>query len=425
MQFYKYTFIFALMFFSIRAYSQFTISGEFRPRAEYRNGYKDLFFKGQDNAFFIDQRTRLNLDFKNEKYAAKLVFQDVRVWGSTPQLVVGDGALTSIHEAWAQVFLKDFSIKFGRQEIIYDDHRIFGSVGWAQQARSHDALIFKYSKDDLKIDLGLAFNQDAARLSSTFTVNASYKAFQYLWLNKKFGDFTGSLLFLNNGNQGGIFTDFKTYYSQTIGPRISYKKDALSANLVYYYQGGRQPIVAVVGNTKINASLIGLDVGYALNEKISATLGFERQSGNSEVSPGTKNEAFTPFYGTNHKFNGFMDYFYVGNHIGSVGLQDIFLSFNFKPSKVTIRGDFHLFSSAEDVDDPLIPGTAMDKALGTELDLVFGYPLVDGANLNLGYSQMFATSTMEALKGGDKGETQNWGWLMITLKPQFFTTKEN
>ena len=120
-----------------------------------------------------------------------------------------------------------------------------------------------------------------------------------------------------------------------------------------------------------------------------------------------------------------MDYFYVGNHIGSVGLQDIYLSLNFKPSKVTVRSDLHFFSSAEDVQDP-ITLTAMDKGMGVEWDLVLGAKLVDGANLNFGYSQMFATSTMEALKGGDKGETQNWSWLMITVKPQFFTTaKEN
>ena len=424
MHIYRYIFILVAVLFSIRAYSQFTISGEFRPRAEYRNGYKTLFTDLDDNAFFIDQRTRLILDFKNEKYASRFVLQDVRVWGSTPQLIIGDGALTSIHEAWAEVFLKDFSIKFGRQEIIYDDQRIFGNADWAQQARSHDVVIFKYNKDDLKIDLGIAFNQDGASLSSTFyTVPASYKVFQYLWINKKYGDFGGSLFFLNNGKQGGTPFDFKTYYSQTIGPRLSYKKDALSANLAFYYQSGREP--SGINNTKINASLVGLDVGYAINEKISATLGFERQSGNSEVSAGTRNESFNPFYGTNHALNGLMDYFYVGNHIGSVGLQDIYLSLNFKPPKVTVRSDLHFFSSAEDVQDP-ITLTAMDKGMGVEWDLVLGAKLVDGANLYFGYSQMFATSTMEALKGGDKGETQNWSWLMITVKPQFFTTaKEN
>jgi hypothetical protein len=31
-----------------------------------------------------------------------------------------------------------FSMKLGRQEVIYDNSRIFGNVDWAQQGRSHD-----------------------------------------------------------------------------------------------------------------------------------------------------------------------------------------------------------------------------------------------------------------------------------------------
>ena len=33
-----------------------------------------------------------------------------------------------------------FAFKVGRQEINYDDARIFGNVDWAMQARSHDAF---------------------------------------------------------------------------------------------------------------------------------------------------------------------------------------------------------------------------------------------------------------------------------------------
>jgi len=64
MHIYSYIFILATVLFPIRAHSQFTISGEFRPRAEYRNGYKTLFTNFDDNAFFIDQRIRLSLYFK-------------------------------------------------------------------------------------------------------------------------------------------------------------------------------------------------------------------------------------------------------------------------------------------------------------------------------------------------------------------------
>ena len=32
---------------------------------------------------------------------------------------------------------------------------------------------------------------------------------------------------------------------------------------------------------------------------------------------------------------------------------------------------------------------------------------------------MLATETMQALKGGNKDETNNWMYMMLTFKPQF------
>ena len=63
------------------------------------------------------------------------------------------------------------SVKAGRQEIIYDDHRIFGNVDWAQQGRSHDAAIVGWSgPDDLVLHAGFAFNQESERLTGTFYI---------------------------------------------------------------------------------------------------------------------------------------------------------------------------------------------------------------------------------------------------------------
>jgi hypothetical protein len=77
--------------------------------------------------------------------------------------------------------------------------------------------------------------------------------------------------------------------------------------------------------------------------------------------------AFTPFYGTNHKFNGFMDYFYVGNHINSVGLNDVYLKYNWSKKKFVINADLHYFASAGKIAEDT------ENNLGTELDLTFSY----------------------------------------------------
>ena len=141
------------------------------------------------------------------------------------------------------------------------------------------------------------------------------------------------------------------------------------------------------------------------------------------LEPGfNQNNSFNPFYGTNHKFNGHMDYYYVGNHINSVGLQNIFMKVNYAKNRFSAGADFHLFSAAADIIDQENPSQLMDKNLGQELDLYIGYKLADNVMLNAGYSQYFVTETTIALKGGNKDETSNWVWVSLTFKPEFLNT---
>jgi len=398
--------------------AQFTLSGEFRPRAEYRRGYKTLAAENQDPAFFVEQRTRVNMNLVQEEYEFKVVFQDIRVWGSQSQLVKNDGALTTLHEAWGAVKMGENSrFKIGRQEIILDDHRMFGNVGWAQQARSHDALIFETNTEKFSMKLAGAYNQEVAQINTSFyTVPNSYKTLQFAWIKQKFDSFNASVLVLNNGKQGGVLGDSRTYFGQTIGTRFDFMKGALRPGGNIYVQRGKD-----ADGTKINALEYSLELNYSITEKTKLTAGMEYLSGNSEVSNSGENQAFNPLYGTNHKFNGFMDYFYVGNHAKSVGLQDVFVKVKTKIGKVGSQADVHFFSSAADILDPETSAAA-NSYLGTEVDLVINYQSSADVNLKVGYSQMFGTDSMELLKGGDSSVTNNWGWVMLTIKPTFFTS---
>lgn len=398
---------------------EFKISAEIRPRLEYYHGYKSLAQPDQDHGLSISQRNRLNLDFKNSNFIVKLSLQDVRIWGNQEQLVANEDFSASIHEAWGEAIITPaFSVKLGRQEIIYDDHRIFGSVNWAQQARSHDAAILKLKTGNFNGELALAYNQDGVNLTGTDNVArpSNYKAFQNLWINYKFTeDFNASLLILNNGTQidgGG------DAYSQTIGSRITFDNKTFAAHGAFYFQGGETSTTQT-----INANYFSLDASYKINDMFSAGLGFERLSGNDQLDNNNENNAFTPFYGTNHKFNGHMDYFYVGNHVGSVGLQDIFIQLNAKLPKFNLGLHTHLFSVAGELADPVNPTEALDKNLGTELDMFFSFNLTKGVIFKGGYSHMFGTETMEVLKGSvanSKDETSNWAYAMVIFKPTLF-----
>ncbi len=409
--------LFIILFFSItQTYSQFTVDAELRPRFEFRHGYKTLFPNDADPATFVSQRTRLNFGYKTEKLHFYLSPQDVRVWGDVPQLNVADENGFSLHQAWADVLLvTDLSLKIGRQEIVYDDQRFFGNVGWAQQGRSHDAAILKYEPAFMKLHFGAAYNQDKEALIENILTTNTYKSLQYVWLHKDWEKLSASFLFLNNGLQYiDELDDAKneTRYSQTAGIHLKAKVDKFNFASNLYYQLGKD-----VADNDLNAYLLSLEANYSAMENLTIGLGGELQSGNDYGAPSNgKNKAFNPLYGTNHKFNGFMDYFYVGNHINNVGLVDLFgnikYSFN-KKSNINLA--LHQFLAAAKIDE------GASKNLGFEIDLVTSHRLSEFVSLQAGYSQFFASEGIEIIKNNFDGNTNNWGWAMITIDPILFT----
>jgi hypothetical protein len=382
------------------ANAQLSLDGEFRPRTEYRNGFGTLIPEAADAGFGISTRLRLNAGYAAESYKFYMSLQDVLVWGENMQLLPYDQNNSfAIFEAWGELALgSGFSTKLGRQIISYDDERIFGGLDWAQQGRNHDAALIQYRKEKFMLDLGLAFSQDYSNPTGfvnsgtayNTSGNFSYKTMQYLYAKQVWERLSGSVLFLNNG-----FQKFDTSVTpnvadgtsnlQTLGTHLEYKQGrlGLAAN-AYIQTGKREGDIAVKG-----AYLLGLDVNYKATDKVGLGAGIELISGNDKGAGETS--AFFPLYGTNHKFNGFMDYFYVGNHANTVGLFDVHANANFTFSDTSsllvkilnFRGEQALPSG--------------EKSLGTEVDLVYTKKF-KGYSMVLGYSHMFAADGMYELK---------------------------
>ncbi|WP_417861214.1 alginate export family protein [Winogradskyella sediminis] len=396
---------------------EFEISSELRPRFEYRHGYKTLFPDNSDAATLISQRTRLNLKYKSEKLHTYIAFQNVRVWGDVATLSTSDANGITIHEAWAQLVLNSkIALKLGRQELKYDDHRIFGNVGWAQQARSHDALILTYQPNTKnQIDFGLAMNENAETLFEEDYLVNDYKAFQYVWYHTKLNAVSLSFLILNNGlTYEDDNNEQNVNYNQTIGSRVAYKNNRLDMDASLYFQTGK------IADSDLNAINIAANAYYKLNTQLKTAIGIEYLSGTDMNSTENTLKSFNPWFGTNHKFNGLMDYFYVGNHINSVGLIDIHANLSWQKHNASIALTPHIFSSAAKVID--ISGNKMNTSLGTELDVVLGYKWSETIKFEAGYSQLFATETMEVLKEGNKDNNNNWAWIMVTINPSLFKT---
>jgi len=288
----------------------------------------------------------LNLHYERDNFLVKVSLQNVRVWGDVGTLSAQDNSI-SFHEAWAQFSVADyFDLKLGRQEIIYDDSRIFGNVGWAQQGRSHDAIIAKFkASEGGRLDIGFALNNDSqAGIKSIYSNIAGYKTFQYLWHHIELNNFGLSVLALNHGNEYlDINSEAHISYSQTFGPRITYKKKNLSLDAAAYLQTGK------VVDTPISASYFAANANLKATNTFNVGLGFEYLSGKDTNDASVDLKSFNPIFGTNHKFNGWMDYFYVGNHINSVGLIDIHAIVSYSKDQFSAKLIPHIFKSAADI----------------------------------------------------------------------------
>lgn len=410
----KITLLFTFVFFQLISAQTFNVDAYIRQRAEYSHGFRSLIPDGADPAFFVAQRTRLNIGYKANKLKAMVSVQDVSTWGDNKQVALtDDNDSFSLAQAWVELSFRDgWSAKLGRQPIIYDNQRVFGGANWSMQGRFHDAALLKYKKDSFIGDLGLAFSQqEQSRVGTQYDVTGAftYKTMQYLYLKKSWDKTSVSLLLLNNGFQkfDAIDAPDGTFNRQTVGSYFKTPIGNVNVSGSAYYQFGEAD-----STTNLNAYELMLEATYKPGNTLFG-IGFEMLSGTD--ADATKNNSFFPLYASNHKSNGHMDYFYVGNHANSIGLNDIYGKVVFKTadkSSLMIQG--HYFGANADLGDT-------DSYLGTEIDIAYTQGLMKNVTLKVGYSHMFASDTMETLKNvSDPASIQNWGWAMLIINPNLF-----
>ncbi|MDB4297285.1 alginate export family protein [Flavobacteriaceae bacterium] len=384
--------------------STFSLNGEFRPRTEwFGHGQSSTAATGSEGYVSTSVRSTLAATYKTEAYTFYTSFQDVFKFGDRRQISPlastsgqpGGGTTTGstfrVQEAWADLKLSETSsLKIGRQPLSYDDQRILGGLGWAQQARTHDAGVFKYKSDGYSLDLGAALNTPTSSIYSEANL-FSYREMVFARANKKYGDLNLSALVLANTFQAGTANKSTLV---TAGIHADYKMDALTLTANAFIQDGER-----VGDTAVEgAYLASLLAKFKATEKTTFGLGYESISGKTDDSA-----AFFPLYGTNHAFNGLIDRFYVGNHANAGGLNDIQASVATKVAGMAVSLTGHHFTEQSQGKDDL----------GSELDLVVakkfkGYKVVGG------YSQFFEPSSVTGAK-----DTQNWAWVMLIIKPKF------
>lgn len=415
--------------------NSFTLSAQLRPRFEYRNGAYEPLQEGEKPAILVNNRTRLNFDYHHgDQLQLFLSFQNVNIWGQAPQVQLNDrtGGL-SVFEAYAALpIYEDLNIKIGRQMIVLDEDRIFGSLDWHPAGRAHDAININWKNDKLTLRSFFAFNQNyfdgnASSVNGNvnnpkgqyFYIAPGTQPYQHLEAVHAHYDFapTQGLSFLvaNLGQRNSSNNDID-YNMQTIGFHYRGKSDALRYGAEAYLQTGK----SAAGQDK-EAFLLAALVGYQFTPAFSATLGLDYLSGNDTNDP-TKDKAFNPFSGTNHKFYGFMDHFYVLPNSPKVGLLNPYLNLNLKTSdKGSLSFTGHYFHSAAKIVGDKDNKT---RSLAVEGDLVYTHKIQQYVSLQAGYSLLVPSSSYNKLRElNNVRKQQDWLWCSLNINPKLFSAK--
>lgn len=400
--------------------AQFSVGVQVRPRGEYREGYRKLLQPNAESLALISQLTRIHVSWTKPKTVeAHIAIQDVRTWGETAQLA--DAPSLGIHQSWAKVHLSPtWFIKAGRQEIVWEDHRILGSVDWAQTGRAHDAALLGWHTKKSQLELGAAWNQPAELLTDMPYLVPGY---QSLGMARWKQTFTAPLQTVLYGVVEGLTTadSQSTVARYTTGLWTQWQPcDPFKLTISGFYQAGTDPNRIPIGAYMFNA-LAEYSIG-----QFTLKAGYDHISGTSNGS--SRNQSFHTLFGTNHKFYGHMDLFLnIPADTRNGGLQDEYFSLTWNPKgKWSFTGTLHHFDTEVD----LLRGTGgspeiLPHNLGWETDLSFSYKPNTFTTLKGGYSWFSTSETLRFIQGMSNQQNAQWAWLMLDVQlSHFFETNE-
>jgi len=439
-----------------------SFSGQFRPRLNVNNDSTDTTSAYKN----FDTRVRLNANSKvNANTEVNLQLQSVGTWGDPANAAgsrissTGSDVLADIGLHQATLTLRNFmgqavDAKIGRQEVVFDGHRLFGHTGWAQGAQTNDAIRLDHAAGNHTLTYAYIDSRTDEEANTLDSGNINIHAFRAATQGVLGGALQGYFVIVDDDSIDATnLDDENTFY--TIGARQAGKLSGLDYRIEYYHQFGDGGAAALAGDfdaayatTPTNssehdrdASMFGIRVGKTFqNAKFSPTftLWFDSLSGtDDDDAAGDDYGSFNTLQDTGHKFYGLMDQFgTVGaGGLGYFGLNDYALKTKFKvDGKNTLKIDLHHFETQTDIggDDgntivaqtgaTTLNANQMDPDLGQEIDITLVHKYDANTKLIAGYSHYWTTTTISQLNGqggtagADSNGDQDWMYVMVDTK---------
>lgn len=445
-------------------YSEFAkkvkLGGQIRTRAEYANGFYQVPTsnatlpggaggatagvagrgKSSDDDYVLNQ-TRLWADADvNEHLRMFIQIQDARTFGAEGTTVgfangYDENSITDLHQGYfdlRKLFDLPLTVRVGRQEIIWGDHRVLGNFVWSNVGRTFDAGRFMWDTDAIHIEAiaarvdedGFATvdgsdnsdeNMYAAQLAFKKLIPSALLELMYISRNDE--DNVGNLSVLQGFDTAA---DSESLEVHDFGFRLDGKVpnlDAIDYTLEAHAQFGDY------GDQTHKAYAVAARGGYTFKDMAwKPRFGFEYDHASGDDDPtDNDHDTFDNLYPTNHNQGnyGFVDLLSWQN------MHDFRANIKVVPtSKLTVQVDYHYFLLAEEEDGWylangfLASGTRPvggydddSNELGQEVDLTVSYQLYKNVGILGGYSWFGAGNWMD----DNIGDTDtNWVYLQTT-----------
>jgi len=396
------------MISSLVAETTVGVSGQVRLRSEFDDRSLAPQYTGK---VFTLMRSRVNIDaLVDDNTQAFIQFQDSRTFGAFNQFGrmqssgLNDSKNVDIHQAYIKIkrlWFDGWGAKGGRFEVNFGNQRVFGGVGWHNVARSWEGGLLWYGNDKFT---ATSFSLKALELNDPM-MNRDFDVFG---VHVDIVDPNLEFFFSYEYDADTITVaraDSNDLDRITLGAYYKEKFDKVDVEFNGAYQTGK-----ISDRLDIAAFMFTGEIGYSFpgEGKARIAAGVDYTSGDDNPND-TDSKTYNNLYYTGHKFRGYMDYFLGSN---SAGLIDLMLRGKVSPAPGwLLKGDFHLFTTAQDYTDPL-DNTRLTKDVGIEIDLTVVTTTVKGVSLAGGASFFLPK---DSWAGSTDPETGIWLYQMTTV----------
>ncbi len=378
--------------------------------AELRLGYElsDLDNNMKSSANSVTLRTRLsyrtgNFDMGFAKLSGYIQFHNLSALldhygpGNKDYDVVADPDGSRLQQSYFDLEAFDTTLRAGRQEIIMDDHRLVGNIGWRQNGQSFNAVsLTNKSIKDLELYAGYILKVNTILLKELDLDDAGMILVHAKYTGIK--DHSISLYNYLLDSNGGLSSDRDV---GTVGARLK-GKSSCTENFGFEYEGDYSQQYDYKDSTNRDAYMLNAFIGVNIS-RFGFGAGLSKISGKRGDS-----RAFDTLFSTAHKFNGWSDQFLATNGGGLInGLEDLYIQFKARCKKgnTNLLARYHFFDSTDK--------NTYDGTYGNEVNVQTVTKIGKNTTFLLKYASYFASNGGPA---NPAGRDENLFWSRVTYK---------